>query len=107
MRGALWEIRDGALLRYRCHVGHSYSEQAFVSEQNGAVESALWTALRMLRERAALLRRLSERFAERGMAARAFEVRAAAIEEQARVVSSLVRNVSALGDPIADAESGS
>ena len=104
--GPLWEIREGALLRYRCHVGHGYSEQAVVGEQNGALEAALWTALRMLQERAALLRRASERFAERGATAAAFEERAAAIEEQARTVSELVQNVAALGDPVTDAEAG-
>jgi two-component system, chemotaxis family, protein-glutamate methylesterase/glutaminase len=102
--GALWEIRDGALLRYRCHVGHGYSEQAIVSEQTGTVEAALWTALRMLQERAALLRKLASRFADGGVGSALFEARAEAAEEQARVVSELVQNVGVLGDPIADAE---
>jgi two-component system chemotaxis response regulator CheB len=31
--GALWEIRDGQLLRYECHVGHAYSEQALGTRQ--------------------------------------------------------------------------
>jgi two-component system, chemotaxis family, protein-glutamate methylesterase/glutaminase len=31
--GALWELREGQLVRYRCRVGHSYSEQAMVEAQ--------------------------------------------------------------------------
>ena len=43
--GALWELRDGELVRYRCRVGHAYSEDAMVEAQADAVEAALWAAL--------------------------------------------------------------
>lgn len=57
--GVLWELGDRALLRYRCHVGHSYSADSLVEEQEEAVEVALWTALRALEEKAALARRMA------------------------------------------------
>jgi hypothetical protein len=57
----------------------------------------------MLQERAALLRRLSSRFADRGVSAATFEQRAQAIEAQADILSNLVRSVGALGDPLAEA----
>jgi two-component system chemotaxis response regulator CheB len=63
--GSLWEIRDGEAVRYRCRVGHSYSEDAMVIEQGGAVEAALWSALEALEERAEFLRRVAERHGER------------------------------------------
>ena len=43
--GALWELREAELARYRCRVGHSYSEAAMVDAQGNAVEAALWSAL--------------------------------------------------------------
>jgi two-component system chemotaxis response regulator CheB len=58
--GAIWEVREGAVTRYRCRVGHSYSEQSFVAEQGSAVEAALWAALEVLEERAELLRKIAE-----------------------------------------------
>jgi two-component system chemotaxis response regulator CheB len=61
--GALWELVEGELLRYRCHVGHSYTSQGLVANQNGALESALWTAVRALEEQAELRRRMARRAA--------------------------------------------
>jgi two-component system chemotaxis response regulator CheB len=59
--GPLWELKDGAVVRYRCRVGHSYSEDSMVIEQGGAVEAALWSALEALEERAEFLRRVADR----------------------------------------------
>jgi two-component system chemotaxis response regulator CheB len=63
--GALWELKEGELVRYRCRVGHTYSEDAMVDAQGSAVEAALWTALEVLEERGELLQRIAERMAGR------------------------------------------
>ena len=59
--GALWELREGGLVRYACRVGHAYSEEAMVEAQGGAVEAALWRALTALEERGELLERIADR----------------------------------------------
>ena len=59
--GALWELRDGQFVRYRCRVGHSYSEEAMIDAQGSAVEAALWAALEVLEERGELLQRIADR----------------------------------------------
>ena len=65
--GALWEIHDDALTRYRCHVGHQYSQDGLDAEQADAVESALWSAVRVLEERADLRKRMADRAEESGL----------------------------------------
>jgi two-component system chemotaxis response regulator CheB len=59
--GALWEVRDGELVRYRCRIGHAYSEDAMLIEQGSAVEAAMWSALEVLEERVELLRTMAAR----------------------------------------------
>ncbi|WP_020653396.1 chemotaxis protein CheB [Massilia niastensis] len=56
--GALWEIRDGAPLRYRCHTGHAFTSRVLEALQGGAVEDAMWGAVRALHEQERLLREL-------------------------------------------------
>jgi two-component system, chemotaxis family, protein-glutamate methylesterase/glutaminase len=62
--GPLWESDHGGVVRYRCRVGHGFSEDALVGEQGAAVEAALWIALESLEERAEFLLRLAARHAE-------------------------------------------
>ncbi|HKE44233.1 MAG TPA: chemotaxis protein CheB [Steroidobacteraceae bacterium] len=59
-RGALWELTDADLLRYRCHTGHAFSAESLVAEQSTAVEDALYSALRVVEEKATALRRIDE-----------------------------------------------
>ena len=59
--GALWELRAGKLMKFRCHVGHAYSTEGILAEHTRNLEASLWTALRALEESAALRRRMARR----------------------------------------------
>jgi two-component system, chemotaxis family, protein-glutamate methylesterase/glutaminase len=63
--GVLWETELGEMLHFRCHVGHGFSEESLLAKQSDALETALWTALRALEEKADLSRRLAERVRRR------------------------------------------
>jgi len=64
--GALWEMKNGDLVRFRCRTGHAWSTEALLAEQADATETALWTGLRALEERASLLLRLVVRMRRSG-----------------------------------------
>jgi two-component system, chemotaxis family, protein-glutamate methylesterase/glutaminase len=91
--GSLWELQDGALNRYRCRVGHTYSEDAMVEAQGDAVEAALWTALEVLEERGELLERIAGRMERTPRSAGRF--REAAREAADR--ASLLRRALSMG----------
>ena len=86
--GSLWEAEETGLLRYRCHVGHSYTGEALVDRGDGELEQALWTALRSLEEAAELRRRMANHARERLMVDVASEYleRAADFEERASII---------------------
>jgi two-component system chemotaxis response regulator CheB len=90
--GALWEINDTELLRYRCHVGHAFSAEALSDGQSQMLEVALWSAVRALEEQLILAERIVERArkANRQHAARAFERRAREAEEHSSMIRQLL-----------------
>jgi two-component system chemotaxis response regulator CheB len=63
--GALWELENGSLLRYRCHIGHGYTADNLMVSKTDKLEDALSSALRALEEVAGFRRRMAER-ARRG-----------------------------------------
>lgn len=70
--GGLWNINEGGvgegkMDRYRCHIGHSYSEKDLVIKQAEIFESTLWTALRIMEERRNLLLKMENDHAKRGL----------------------------------------
>ena len=89
--GNLSEIADGALLRYRCKVGHAYSPEALAEAHKDAVERALWVALRTHEDRVILFERLADNARERGHH-RVAESWASSAHEASRSVE-LLRNV--------------
>ena len=90
--GALWEQRDGDLLRFRCHVGHAFSADSLVAEQTESLEMALWSAVRALEEKMSLARRMAARSRQRNFerAARGFEEKARAAQQQADMLRQLL-----------------
>jgi len=86
--GALWEMEQGKLLRFRCHVGHVFTGETLVEQQNGTIEHALWNALRTLEEAASLRERMADhaRDARMDAIARDYDQQKKSFEEQAAVI---------------------
>jgi two-component system chemotaxis response regulator CheB len=86
--GVLTEESESGVLQWACHVGHRYSPESLADAQAASVEAALWTAIRSLEERAALMERMAERCEVRGQrrSAGSFRGKARDARAQADVV---------------------
>jgi two-component system chemotaxis response regulator CheB len=90
--GAIWQIGDEEPLKLRCHVGHSFTGELFSSGQSQAIETALWTAIRIMEEKVTLSRQLAERkrVQNLGRAADAYEKEAKDLDGVVTQVRDLI-----------------
>jgi two-component system chemotaxis response regulator CheB len=94
--GVLRSVPDSTVLRFRCRTGHAWSAENLVAAQDGDVEDALWTALRVLEERAEMSRRLADMAVDNGREwSRAhFENRAEEADKSAELLRQVLRRES-------------
>lgn len=106
--GALWELRDGQLIRFRCRTGHAYSAETLLAEQSEALETALWNAFRALEERAALSRRMHKGARDRNQirSAARFQEQAHEAQHNATVIRQLLLKGNGEKHTDADPENG-
>ncbi|GAB2470545.1 chemotaxis protein CheB [Hymenobacter qilianensis] len=99
--GALTQLIEGQLIRYRCHTGHAYTVSALLSEVTQSVESLLYQSLRGLEETSLLLHNLGAHFLDKKEPAVAalFFQQAEKAGQQARVVhASILQHEALSGD---------
>jgi two-component system, chemotaxis family, protein-glutamate methylesterase/glutaminase len=92
--GALWEIEDGSMLRFRCHVGHAFAADTVLASQGEEIDRLLETLLRSHQERAALTQRMAERERanDRHALAQHLEKRARDYEHDVEIMRKLLRS---------------
>lgn len=85
--GALISIKEGKLIRYRCHTGHAFTASSLLAETTKVVEESFWKAIRSLEETVILLEQSAKQFAEGGnqVAADQFYQKAQETRQRAKV----------------------
>lgn len=94
--GTLWEIKEGKMLRFRCHVGHAFGAETLRALQSEEVEEALWSAMRALREKAMLSQQMATRMRDRNLASVAQRLEQEAQDAQNR--SAIIKSVLNMGN---------
>ncbi len=92
--GKLFEMDENGTTRYRCHIGHAYSEAGLLTGMEVTMESALWTALRILEERKNILGKIQarEKLNKNRTAALSYEKRIAELEAQTSLIKEVLFN---------------
>jgi two-component system chemotaxis response regulator CheB len=88
--GPLWELTEAGVTRYRCRIGHVFHEENLVAAKADEVETALWTAVETLDERADLLRRVADRMRRAGRPTGALVSAVEHAERQAEVIRGVL-----------------
>jgi two-component system chemotaxis response regulator CheB len=94
-KGPLWELQEGEVVKLRCRVGHTFTEEALEHEQTLALEGAMWSALTALIEKSDFSHRLAERFRRGGHVetARRYEAQSRNALDQANLIRTALRNL--------------
>jgi two-component system, chemotaxis family, protein-glutamate methylesterase/glutaminase len=96
--GALTEIVNGKLRRFRCHTGHAFSNASLLAELTDSVEESLWNSIRAIEERVRLLKHLAQHAADfrSGESDSAFSRDLQHAEQQADSIRSATMGVKSL-----------
>jgi len=93
--GVMWEIDEGDLIRYRCHVGHAYTAELMSLALDDNLRRAIGSALRALDERVALAQKLATQASQSGRQALAesWTRRVQEVEDEADLIRASVRRL--------------
>ncbi|GEP52591.1 hypothetical protein FNO01nite_32630 [Flavobacterium noncentrifugens] len=93
--GGLWQIRGEQPNRYRCHTGHVYTEKLLHDLQDERIEESVWVSIRMLEEKANLLKVMASRNtdAENGSAKPQYPRRIEEVEGHINRLKKLLNNL--------------
>ena len=93
--GVMWEIKEGDLLRYRCHVGHAYTAELMSMALDENLTRALGSGLRALEERVALAKKLQKQALEAGRVhlAETWHKRVLEFDREAKILRDSMRRV--------------
>ena len=62
--GMLLQLKEGNLIRFRCHTGHAYSLNSLLVEVTEAIETSLWKTLRGIEESEMLMSHMGKHLGE-------------------------------------------
>ncbi|WP_459195226.1 chemotaxis protein CheB [Nostoc sp. FACHB-892] len=104
--GSIWQIGKSEPVRFRCHIGHSFTANVFLSEQTQNIETALWSAVRAMEEKVTFSRQMSERMKNYNLesAAAKYEDHAKSLDAEVSLIRGIILKGFATKRTIAEAE---
>jgi two-component system, chemotaxis family, protein-glutamate methylesterase/glutaminase len=91
-KGALVSIKEGEMIRFRCHTGHAFTSSTLLAGITVQVEEKLWEAMQALESTAMLLQNISGHYHSLGFAgaSKQFRKKADEVAERAKMIHTTV-----------------
>jgi two-component system, chemotaxis family, protein-glutamate methylesterase/glutaminase len=91
--GVLVQLKEGGILRFRCHTGHGYAVDSLLAEVTETVEGALYGAMRGIEEGVLIMKQIAQQLRDENNEAGAnhMEGKAAAAEQRADLIHQAIR----------------
>lgn len=98
--GVMVQLREGSLLRFRCHTGHAFSASTLLSELTASIEESLWSTMRGIEESGMLLQHMAQHLADIGDVATAarFEAKSQQVHQRAQLMKQLAMQYEPLSE---------
>ena len=92
--GSIWQIGKEEPIRFRCHIGHSFTANVFLAEQTQHLENALWSAVRAMEEKVTFSRQMAERMKNHNLqtAAAKYEDHAKSLDSEVSIIRGIILN---------------
>lgn len=92
--GSIWQIGTSDPLRFRCHIGHSFTANVFLSEQTQNLENALWSAVRAMEEKVTFSQQMAERMENYNLLndAAKYQEHAKGLDQEVALLRGLILN---------------
>ncbi|HEU4328934.1 MAG TPA: chemotaxis protein CheB [Roseiflexaceae bacterium] len=89
--GVMVQLREGGLLRFRCHTGHAFSASSLLAELTASIEESLWSTMRGMEESGMLMQHMARHLGEQGDTATAarFDAKAKQAHSRAQLMKRL------------------
>lgn len=89
--GALISLKEGKLVRFRCHTGHAFTSSTLLAGITKSVEEKLWEGMRGMEEATILLEKMAAHFNDSGKkeSAKLFSQKAKETKKRAKVIHDL------------------
>jgi len=90
--GSIWQIDKSEPLRFRCHTGHCFTADTFLTAQTQNLEKALWSAARIMEEKVIFLRQMCERMGNYNLpsAAAKYEYHAKSLDAEVSLIRGII-----------------
>lgn len=88
--GPMWFVANGKLLQFKCRIGHHFSGHSLLLEKTMALESALWSAVNALKDKADIATKLARSTDEKGLPNGYFMNQATQSTNYAKIITEIL-----------------